>query len=313
MMHQIKHLLEAYFVFTRRERIALFILIGIVFIVIFIANQMSKKITVTDRITMESKTLKTELDKKNNERDKAAFSGNYHRKVNQRWGYKNRASSPKRALFVFNPNTADAEEWLKLGVKESVVNTIMKYREKGGLFQKPEDLRRIFGLSPTFCEALIPFVRIPENQVTLSKPASAFRQSRKSVTNININEATLEDWKMLEGIGPGYAQRIINFREKLGGFYSIEQVAETYGLPDSIFQKIKPWLVFSNGPYRTINLNEVSSDDLKKHPYIDFRIANNIVSFRNQHGAFESIADLRKIASLSSDLYDKIHLYMNIK
>ncbi len=274
---------------------------------------MTKKITVTDQLIIASIPEKTTFGEKNYERASTTFSGKYHHQRNQKWGYKHQNYSTKNNLFVFNPNTADEGTWLKLGVKESVVNTIMKYRGKGGLFRKPEDLRRIFGLSPSLCEKLIPFVSISEHQLSFSKPDSSFRKSRKAVIAININQATLEDWKTLEGIGPGYAQRIINFREKLGGFYSLEQVAETYGLPDTVFQKIKPRLVFSNGPYRTINLNEVTSDELKKHPYIDVRTANNIVSYRSQHGAFESVTELKKIVSLPSDIYEKIHLYLNVK
>jgi len=272
-----------------------------------------KKSIVTNKIILENKPGFNEFRENNSERDRVDFSDDYDQKKNQRPYYERRTSYNKTSLFIFNPNTANKEIWLKLGVKESVVNTIMKFRDKGGFFRNPEDLRRVFGLSPAMCETLIPYVSIPEQKFTSSKPNSGFRKSGKLFKTININQATLEDWKMLDGIGPGYAQRIINFREKLGGFYSIEQVAETYGLPDSVFQKIKTSIVFSNGPYRIIYLNEASTEDLKKHPYIDVRTANNIVSYRSQHGAFESVADLKKIVSLSPDIYEKIQHYLSIK
>jgi len=312
-MQQLKHLFKAYFVFTKRERRALFILFMIVFILILLSNQILKKPLVANKFIPTYKSVNTVRPEKKDEYEPAIFSANHHHTKKQSQYYERRSSYNKTSLFIFNPNTANKGVWLKLGVKESVVNTIMKYRDKGGFFRNPEDLRRVFGLSPAMCETLIPYVSIPEQKFTSSKPNSGFRKSGKLFKTININQATLEDWKMLDGIGPGYAQRIINFREKLGGFYSIEQVAETYGLPDSVFQKIKTSIVFSNGPYRIIYLNEASTEDLKKHPYIDVRTANNIVSYRSQHGAFESVADLKKIVSLSPDIYEKIQHYLSIK
>lgn len=312
-MQKIKHLFEAYFVFTKRERRALFILFILVFFLICLSNQILKKTIVAEKNLPLYKSVNTESREENEGDNRSSFSANYYQKKNQRYNYERRIPHNKTSLFAFNPNTANEDVWLKLGVKESVVKTIMKYRQKGGFFRKAEDLRRIFGLSPALCENLIPFVSIPETNSAFPKPDSDFRKSGNLFTTININEAKLEDLKMLKGVGPGYAQRIINFREKLGGFYIVEQVAETYGLPDSVFQKIKTSLVLSNGPYRKINLNEIAPDELKKHPYIDYRSANNIISYRSQHGAFESVTDLRKIASLPPDLYDKIHHYLSVK
>jgi competence protein ComEA len=106
------------------------------------------------------------------------------------------------------------------------------------------------------------------------------------------------------------AARIVNFRDKLGGFYSIEQVGETFGLPDSTFQKIKPLLQLKNSSIRKININTATVDELKAHPYIKYSIANPIVAYRTQHGPFSNIEDIKKVMVVTNEIYNKIAPYL---
>jgi len=228
----------------------------------------------------------------------------------------NRSSSPEQgqhvSLFEFDPNNAGTDEWKRLGVKESVINTIFKYREKGGRFQKAEDLRRIFGLSPDLCEKLIPYVRISESFTSSGSIIKSQREKRQ-IAELNINTAGVEEWKQLDGIGDGYALRIIKYREKLGGFYSIHQVAETYGFPDSVFQKIKSRLICNGGLQRYLDLNHAEVEELKLHPYIHVALAKSIVMYRTQHGPFQSVTDIQKIVMVDNALFQKISPYLKIK
>jgi len=216
------------------------------------------------------------------------------------------------SLFEFDPNKAGTDEWKRLGVKESVINTIFKYREKGGQFQKAEDLRRIFGLPPDLCEKLIPYVRISES-FTSSGNKTKSKGEKRQISELNINTAGVEEWKQLDGIGDGYAMRIIKYREKLGGFYSVHQVAETYGFPDSVFQKIKSKLICNGGLQRYLDLNHVEVEELKMHPYIHVALAKSIVMYRTQHGPFQSVADIQKIVTVDNDLFQRISPYLKIK
>ena len=113
----------------------------------------------------------------------------------------------------------------------------------------------------------------------------------------------------MRGIGPAYAKRIITFREKLGGFSSVEQVAETYGLPDSTFQNIKSRLQPSPVLHK-IAINTISVAELRAHPYLETRQATAIVSFREQHGAFHSVDDLRNIRALPAAVLEKLRPYL---
>lgn len=231
---------------------------------------------------------------------------------------KYRREKIKAELFSFNPNTATAEEWKRLGLRDKTIQTILKYRSKGGKFYKPEDLQRIYGLHSDEYERLLPFVQIESKPKTITEQATVsteFRTERKeyNAVLVDINDADTTTWKQLKGIGSTYARRIVNFRTKLGGFVSVDQVGETFGLPDSVFRKVKQQLRLNSSSINQIDVNNSTIDELKAHPYIGFSVANAIVQYRSQHGNFSTITDLQKIGAIDGTLYRKISPYLTAK
>lgn len=156
----------------------------------------------------------------------------------------------RQRLFYFNPNAIGAQEWKVLGLRDQTVKTIMNYRDKGGRFRNAEDIRKIWGLKPAEADRLMPYVRIPVEQKELHGKAkeSIINLPRKVFHPIDVNKATAEEWKTLPGIGEVLARRVVKFREKLGRFSSIEQVGKTYGLSDSVFLQLKPYLLLDSLP-----------------------------------------------------------------
>lgn len=134
----------------------------------------------------------------------------------------------------------------------------------------------------------------------------------KKIENVEINGADSAAWEALPAIGPVLAVRIIKFRDKLGGFYSIDQVKEVYGIQDSTFQLIKPYLKINTALVHKINVNTATKEELKVHPYIRWQLANVIVDYRNQHGAFASIDDLKKIQVITDDVLVKVKPYITL-
>lgn len=221
-------------------------------------------------------------------------------------------------LFSFNPNTATTEEWKRLGLRDKTIQTIIKYRSKGGKFYKPQDLQRIYGLHTGEYERLLPYVQLAIQVKEIAGPANTsaeIKTERKeyNMVVVDINSADTTTWKQLKGIGSAYAKRIVNFRTKLGGFVSVEQVGETFGLPDSVFQKVKQQLHLNNSTISQIDVNNSTIDELKAHPYIGYSVANAIVQYRNQHGNFSAITDIRKIGAIDGALYQKISPYLTVK
>ena len=120
-----------------------------------------------------------------------------------------------------------------------------------------------------------------------------YRQTQRAKI-IHINTATLDEWQSLYNVGPYRAGRIINFRDALGGFYSVDQVGETYGLPDSVFQEIKPNLKVDSS-FKKIYINEIVYDSLYQHPYITKQMAYFIVKHRESKKSIQNIDELFEI------------------
>jgi competence ComEA-like helix-hairpin-helix protein len=145
------------------------------------------------------------------------------------------------------------------------------------------------------------------------QPGTYYKKFEKKIIEVDINEADTSSFIALPGIGSKLASRIVAFREKLGGFYSVDQVSELYGLPDSVFQKIKPYLSLDNSAsVHKININTASKEELKSHPYIRWQIANVIIAYRDQHGKFTEPEDLKKIPVITDDVFEKIGHYITL-
>lgn len=144
-------------------------------------------------------------------------------------------------LFVFDPNELSEEGWKKLGIREKTIQTILHYRQKGGRFHQPEDLKKIWGLHADEAERLIPYVSIQAFVKPSLKPATS--QPIQSPKPIHINQATAEEISTLPGLNRSLAARMAKFRDKLGGFQNVDQVRRTYGMTDSIFLLISPFII----------------------------------------------------------------------
>lgn len=234
--------------------------------------------------------------------------------------YENRYNSNKEwkgELFYFDPNTIDEAGWQRLGIKDKTIVTIKKYLSKGGKFYKPEDIKKIWGIDETIADKLVPYIRIEkkgyvadEKNEPYNKPA--YEKKTYTASAIDINNADTTAFIALPGIGSKLAQRIVSFRDKLGGFYKVEQVGETFGLADSVFQKIKTRLVINNTAIKQLNINNATIDELKNHPYLRYTIANAIVQYRTQHGNFSNLGDLKKIMAITEDVYNKVLPYLTL-
>jgi len=227
-------------------------------------------------------------------------------------------SSPSSAdLFYFDPNSLDQNGWKKLGLKDRTISIITNYLTKGGHFYKTEDLKKIYGLRADDYTRLAPYVKIEgSNQFADKKSEYAkkeFQPARPSYNVIDINTADTSAFIALPGIGAKLAMRIVNFRDKLGGFYSIDQVSETYGLADSVFQKIKQYFNLKTISIKKININTATVEELKAHPYLRYQLANSIIAYRKEHGPFSKLEDIKQVMTITDDIFNKIVPYLALQ
>lgn len=143
------------------------------------------------------------------------------------------------------------------------------------------------------------------------KKLSFKKSKKKPVKAFDLNSQNVEDWKQINGIGDGYANRIIKYQNWLGGFHSAEQLAEVYGLEDSIIVKITPHLVNAQNFVR-IDINHVEAKELGSHPYIDWKEADILVKFR-KHNFPITEDSFSSLIGLSTETKTKLLPYLDFE
>jgi len=232
--------------------------------------------------------------------------------------YQKKPREEQAPACPFDPNTADESLLRRLGLASHTVKSILNYRSKGGVFRKKEDLQKIYTLSEADYQRLEPYIAItalagPPQPVQYAG-GPVFEKKFTAKGPLDINRAAVEDWERLPGIGEKRARQFVKYRESLGGFLSVAQLRDLYGLPDSVFQRIKPMVTLEFSGIRTINLNAASADDLDKHPYISAKQAKLVVNYREQHGPYQSVEDLGKIIAFSDKTWlEKIRPYLSVQ
>lgn len=313
--------ISSYFSYTKKERrgiIVLLICILLLVLVPFLYPLFIKPKSVNAAaFKKEIAALNVKIDSSNKNFVKRDYTDddnapNYYQPSEKNY-YKN---SLKGELFYFDPNTASVDEWKRLGVRDNPISTIQNYLSKGGHFYKPEDISKIWGLHEDEVQRLLPYVQIAAKENNYAKQTyepKGFDKPKYTPSVIDINTADTTALIALPGIGSKLALRIVNFRDKLGGFYKAEQVGETYGLPDSTFQKIKTRLTVSNAAIKQFNINTATADEMKTHPYIKYNLANAIVQYRTQHGSFALVIDIKQIMLVTEEIYSKAAPYLKVQ
>jgi competence ComEA-like helix-hairpin-helix protein len=242
----------------------------------------------------------------------------------------------KLNLQVFNPNKVSVTLLHKMGLPSHVIVNWMKYLESGGRFYSSSDVSKIYGLDSATVKAIQPFLSFKgdnfQKQKLADKNSGRSEPTEKASLNckrggvshtedrlprreseqiIEINGATVEDFKQLAGIGDVLSKRIVAFRQALGGFYKVHQIKEVYGISNDMFQNIRGSLVVKGGPTRLIDINHVSLRTLKAHPYINFYQARDIVEYRKENAEIESSEVLKTFASFDEQSLEKLLPYVS--
>lgn len=230
-----------YFSFTIRERSAVLVLLLIIVVFIFLPGFFAPKfkdVTVDAALQRRLDSITSALHKTAPDQNPniADFSP----------GQSNAASLPGLHPFDFDPNSLPPEGFKQMGLRDKTIQTILNYRNKGGVFKQADDIKKIYGLTQAEAEQIIPFVKVEGNTAPAIQDGviapGPNKDPIKSYQTIDINTATEEDWKSLPGIGDVLSKRIVKFRSAVHGFKSVEDVKKTYGLSDSAYQVIFPYL-----------------------------------------------------------------------
>ena len=226
-------------------------------------------------------------------------------------------------LFAFDPNYADSATLLKLGLSNWQVSNMMKYRRNGGKWRSAEDFQRLYGLSENDFQKLKPYVRIaPQdrrakyipfdktdypNTIKGEVPHYEKIEKLQEGTTLDLAEADTAELKKIPGIGSYYASKIVKYRERLGGFVSINQLEEIEGLPPNMAR----WFTLTNKPtVKRIRINHASFKELVRHPYLDYEQTKDIVNHIRQYGPIRSLHELRLYKEFDEKDFQRLMPYI---
>ncbi len=295
--------LRDYFTFSRTERN------GLIVIVLIIAVLIAARIAIPHlrkNITYNFSEFQNEISEFEKSLDKSKISGE-----------EDRTKEKGTDITFFDPNSATLEELEKTGLGTRVIRNIINYREKGGRFLKREDLKKIYGLDSTEYLRIEPYILIKidnpdktgQNENSLSDTSfSHVKYAGKSPVPLNTSDSA--DLAGIYGIGPVLSSRIIKYRNLLGGYVSIDQLLEVYGMTPENLKIIRDFVVVDSLLVSHINLNKATADELGRHPYLTDYQARSLISYREIKGRFTDPDEIIRNSLLPDAVYKKIKPYL---
>lgn len=218
----------------------------------------------------------------------------------------------KYRLFPFNPNGLPVEKWQELGFTDKQIRVIKNYEAKGGRFSSKADLAKVYSISDRDLERIGPYLVFeePRRPTPAAVRERAYAQSPKKKLLIDLNTADTTALKELRGIGSVLATRIVKFRDGLGGFHRVDQLREVYGISDDLFSTLQPYLQIKDSTIKQLAINKLTEDELASHPYVSKKMASLLFRYREQHGDFRSLSDLRRMYAVDPEFLRKIEPYL---
>jgi competence ComEA-like helix-hairpin-helix protein len=214
----------------------------------------------------------------------------------------------KIEYFKFNPNTISKAQWKKLGFKDWQIKTIFNYKAKGGSWRSKADVKKIYGLDEADYHKLEPYILLPDKA-----EKKEYNNKKDYSKKVNVNTANAKELTNLKGIfSEKYAAIIIRYRTELGGFIKKEQLKEVWNMKKETYNGFINQVIIGNSQAKQININTATTEQLKKHPYINWNTANAIVKYRKANGNYKEVENIKKIHLINNETYLKIEPYLKI-
>jgi DNA uptake protein ComE-like DNA-binding protein len=300
MNRKIEKIVKTYFYFNSSERKSIIALIILIILCIALP-QLYFKLFPIEKVKIQITELK--------EQEPSFFNVNQTSETNDET-----TSSEINTTNKFDPNTASDEDLASLGFSQKNIKTIRNYQAKGGHFKTAEDLKKLYGIDKNVIEKIIPLVEIksenkPFQNIPFKLDSLNKTKGKKVFEVLEINAADSESLVKLYRIGPSLASKIINYRNKLGGFLNLNQLTEIWGFDEDILYDLQGKIRVDASKAKQLNLNNVDLETLKQHPYYKFKLSQAIINYRLQHGNFKSMIDLKNIRIVNDSIFKLISIY----
>jgi|GEM_PF-3987177 len=250
-------------------------------------------------------------------------------------------SSKNKGLILktFDPNQISKAELSAMNFPKKGINTFLKYRATGKKFYSVDDFKSVYGFEELESSQLKKYMRFPKKiesikYDTQTKKPSRRKDNRFTIKNdsssatthfknkypkreiiaegsIDINTVDTSVLIKLKGIGEYRSQKLVEYRDAIGGFYHMEQIYEVPNVPDSIITMNLKYFSIDSSAISKVKVNDWTFEQLRRHPYIRYKRAKALSRYIREHGPIESQEELSKIIALDSAFVIKISPYLS--
>ena len=223
----------------------------------------------------------------------------------------------KPKVFPFNPSFITDFKGYQLGMTTEEIDRLLEHRAKGKYINSVKEFQQVTGVNDSLLNAISPYFKFPDwvikkQQLKIKDVIS--RRSEKSLPVKDINSVTAEELKSINGIGDKLSKRIINYRNKLGGFLINSQLYEVYYLDKEVADKVlERFKVLEKPLIKKINVNEATFKEVLSIIYIDYELTKKIFDYRDEVAEIQSLEELKQIEGFPLEKFDRITLYLEAK
>ncbi len=300
-----KKIIRDYFTFNKRERNGVFVLISIIVLLLVYLNIshlfIKREIVDFSKFEKEIEVLNASVQSTNGSSEELSVF-NVIPEVKD-----------KVEFFYFDPNNLSEENWAKLGLTAKQIRVIKNYESKGGKFKTKDDVKKMYCIKEAQYLLLESYIQIQEKEQLVKKDNIQLANSTDRITSkqliLELNSADSISLTKLKGIGAFYAKTIIKYRNSLGGFVNKEQLLEVWKFDQAKLDEIRGQITVEASKISKININSCTAQQLK-HPYLQWNVVNAIINYRNKHGNYKMVDDIKKTDLVDEETFRKIEPYL---
>ncbi|MCL6219134.1 ComEA family DNA-binding protein [Zunongwangia pacifica] len=217
-------------------------------------------------------------------------------------------NSKKDTIYPFNPNYLTDYKAYRLGMSVKEIDRLLDFRSSGKWINSAEEFQEITKISDSLFVKLSPHFKFPD-WVSTAQTSNSIKQA--PILKLDLNLTTAQELQKVKGVGQVLSNRIVKYRELIGGYRSLIQLKDIYGLPDVTRKELLKYLNKIPPNFDKKNINTIGILELSELPYFNYELARAVIEYRNLHKGIDSIEVLSKIDDFPRSKFDRIQLYLS--